>query len=214
MLVLSKDMARVLQANSRSRNSDSAEVAEDLESLRDFAAAVICRDDGRVPNEDFADALGIEMPRPAEDGVKSKGTRSQNRANRFRKAAGIANLVEATKDNPSGHYRIARTEPALDLQTARMKMDAEQIGKLLPPFNLYPFGWIMISFTESGIDAIKDWGSVNDEVEEKIDELVAEYEAAKDAEVTESESSEVHDEPVVTENGAEDVAPTGKRKVS
>jgi hypothetical protein len=116
MQTLSKDMAKILASNTRSRNTDTAEVQEDLNGLRVVAAQVLAQLAGVVDME--VNAVGvILMDKPVGEEV-AKGTRSQNRANRFRKRlemdeATLKDLPPPHNDAPWGWILVNFTEDGL-----------------------------------------------------------------------------------------------------
>jgi len=151
MQTLSKEMARILESNTRTRNVDTAEVQEDLEGLRVVAAQVLAKE--QLHAEDFdVNAVGVILMERPEGAEVAKGTRSQNRANRFRKATKVAGLEEKV------HFTVARSEPAPDVMKKRLGMSEEQLKELTPPFNEAPWGWILVNFNEDGLTELSHWG--------------------------------------------------------
>lgn len=172
MLTLSKDMAKILEANTRTRNVDTAEVQEDLQGLRVVAAQVLTKE--RLGAEDYeVNSVGVILLEKPTGEVTAKGTRSQNRANRFRKAATIATLEEKV------HYTVSRTEPPADVVKKRAEMSDEDLAALPAPFNEAPWGWVLVNFTEAGLAELGHWGTSQDKVADLVTEYCEAYQASK-----------------------------------
>jgi hypothetical protein len=194
MQTLSKDMAKILASNTRSRNTDTAEVQEDLNGLRVVAAQVLAQLAGVVDME--VNAVGvILMDKPVGEEV-AKGTRSQNRANRFRKAAKLAGLEEKL------HYTVSRSEPPNDVVAKRLEMDEATLKDLPPPHNDAPWGWILVNFTEDGLKELSHWG----ETQDKVADFVTEHLEAYQTRLTESApvAPTAEDQAEPTEDNTED----------
>jgi hypothetical protein len=196
MQTLSKDMAKILASNTRSRNTDTAEVQEDLTGLRVVAAQVLARERGVVDME--VNAVGvILMDKPVGEEV-AKGTRSQNRANRFRKAAKIAQLEEKL------HYTVSRSEPPNDVTAKRLEMDEATLKALPPPHNDAPWGWILVNFSEAGLVELSHWGETQDKVADLVTEHLEAYQTRRTgAEVSEPVAPNTEDQAEPTEDHAE-----------
>lgn len=196
MLTLSKDMAKVLAANTRTRNADSAEVMEDLNGLRELAATILANEAGADLDVTTEGAIFLDAPTEQElASVNSKGTRSANRANRFKKAAGIAGLEEKT------HYTVSRHEPVLSVVKERAAMTEEQRAELVPPYNMAPFGWVLVNFTEAGIKELGVWGTTQEKVADLVTAKLEEWYAAQSAPSAEEDPTVEEEEnaPVVVE---------------
>jgi hypothetical protein len=112
----------------------------------------------------------ILMDKPVGEEV-AKGTRSQNRANRFRKAAKIAGLEEKL------HYTVSRSEPPNDVVAKRLEMDEATLKALPPPHNDAPWGWILVNFSEAGLVELSHWGETQDKVADLVTEHLEAYQA-------------------------------------
>jgi hypothetical protein len=128
----------------------------------------------------------------------AKGTRSQNRANRFRKAAKIAGLEEKL------HYTVSRSEPPNDVVAKRLEMDEATLKALPPPHNDAPWGWILVNFSEAGLEELSHWGETQDKVADLVTEHLEAYQTRRTgAEVSEPVAPNTEDQAETTEDHTE-----------
>ena len=173
MELLSKDMAKIFEQSTRTRNVDSAEVQEDLAGLRKLAGTLLAYEQLGRPEDMDVSSLKVGyilLDRPTGELV-AKGTRTQNRANRFRKAANIVGLEDKV------HYTIGRSDPPNDVLKKRMEMTEEQLAGLTPPHNMAPWGWVQVTFSEAGHAELATWGTSQEQVADLVAAEVEEYQA-------------------------------------